>query len=232
MSRSARLMRLLQALRSLPAPVTAGRLAGETGVSVRTLYRDIDALRSAGAVIDGAPGYGYTLTEDPALPPQSFDRLEIEALVLGLSEVAHRGDAALVAAAEAALAKIIATLPERQQRQAIHAVVKVHRFTRPPMATVDLSLLRQASWDEMAVDIRYSDGFGATTERRIWPLSIVYTERSIVVLAWCCLRQDFRQFIVDKIDRVAVTADSFRPRRVALLREYIARMQAERRGAQ
>lgn len=230
MSRSARLLRLLQALRSLPAPVTAARLAEETGVSARTLYRDIDALRGAGAVIDGAPGYGYTLTEDPALPPQSFDRLEIEALVLGLSEVAYRGDSALVAAAEAALAKIISTLPERQQRQAIHAVVMVHRFTRPPMASVDLTELRRASWEERALDITYTDGTGARTERRIWPLSIVYTERSIVVLAWCCLRQDFRQFLVDKIGHVAATEESFRPRRVGLLREYIARMQAERRA--
>ncbi|MFC4667681.1 helix-turn-helix transcriptional regulator [Seohaeicola nanhaiensis] len=230
MSRSARLLRLLQALRSLPAPVTAARLAEETAVSPRTLYRDIDALRGAGAVIDGAPGYGYTLTEDPALPPQSFDRLEIEALVLGLSEVASRGDSALVAAAEAALAKIIATLPERQQRQAIHAVVMVHRYTRPPMTAVDLSELRRASWEERALDITYTDGTGARTERRIWPLSIVYTERSIVVLAWCCLRQDFRQFLVDKIGHVAATEESFRPRRVGLLREYIARMQAERRA--
>ncbi|MCB1343592.1 MAG: YafY family transcriptional regulator [Pseudooceanicola sp.] len=227
MSRPDRLMRLLMALRRLPAPVTAARLAEETGVSTRTLYRDIDSLRAAGAVIDGAPGYGFTLTEDPALPPQSFDRLEIEALVLGLAEVAHRGDTALAAAGEAALAKIIASLPERQQRQAAHAVVMVHRFTRPPMAGVDLTDLRQASWDEIAVDITYTDGTGATTRRRIWPLAIVYTERSIVVLAWCCLRRDFRQFLIDKIEALAVTNDSFRPRRVALLRDYIARMQAE-----
>ena len=64
MARADRLFRLLDALRRLPAPVTADRLADETGVSPRTLYRDIDALRAAGALIDGAPGFGYTLTED------------------------------------------------------------------------------------------------------------------------------------------------------------------------
>ena len=122
MARADRLFRLLHALRSLPAPVTAARLAEETGVSERTLYRDIDGLRAGGALIDGAAGYGYTLTEDPALPPQMFTRLEVEALVLGLAEVRQAGDPALAKAADAALAKITATLPERVQRHAIHAV--------------------------------------------------------------------------------------------------------------
>ena len=228
MSRSDRLLRLLQALRTLPAPATAARLAQDTGVSERTLYRDIDSLRAAGAVIDGAPGYGYTLTEDPALPPQSFNRLEIEALVMGLSEVTQRGDAALNAAAEAALSKIIATLPERQQRQAAHAVVKVYRYSRPPMADIDLTLLRHASWEEEALDITYVDGDGAETQRRIYPLAIVYAECSIVLLAWCCLRRDYRQFIVDRIGKATATGESFRPRRAAMLRDYIATMQALR----
>ena len=102
MARADRLFRLLSALRMLPQPVTAARLAVETGVSVRTLYRDNDALRAGGALIDGAAGVGYVLTEDPALPPQMFTRLEVEALVLGLAEVRLAGDPALAKAAEAA----------------------------------------------------------------------------------------------------------------------------------
>ena len=68
-------------MRVMPAPITAARLAGETGVSLRSLYRDIDSLRAAGARIDGERGYGYRLIEDYALPPQTFDRAEIEASV-------------------------------------------------------------------------------------------------------------------------------------------------------
>ena len=82
MARTDRLMRLMDALRRLPKPVTAARLAGETGVSPRQIYRDIATLRAGGALIDGEAGLGYTLTEDSALPPQSFSRLEIEALML------------------------------------------------------------------------------------------------------------------------------------------------------
>ncbi|MDZ7923872.1 MAG: HTH domain-containing protein [Marinagarivorans sp.] len=128
MARPDRLFRLLHALRTLPKPVTAAQLAEATGVSERTLYRDIAGLRAAGALIDGAAGVGYSLTEDPALPPQMFDRLEVEALVLGLAEVRLVGDPALARAAESAQAKIIATLPERVQRHAVHAVQQTYRF--------------------------------------------------------------------------------------------------------
>ena len=226
MPKSDRLFRLLHLLRTLPAPVTAARLAGEAGVSQRTLYRDIDALRAAGALIDGAAGYGYTLTEDPALPPQMFTRLEVEALVLGLAEVRQTGDPALADAAEAALAKIVATLPERVQRQAAHAVLQVYKWHRPPEPPGAIGTIRQACWDERALDIGYRDAAGQVTRRRVWPLSVVFLDNSQILLAWCCLRQDLRKFLLQRITEIAPTDESFRPRRVPLLRRFIDRMQA------
>lgn len=226
MARADRLFRLLDALRRLPQPVTAARLAEETGVSERTLYRDIDSLRAGGALIDGAAGYGYTLTEDPALPPQMFTRLEVEALVLGLAEVRQAGDADLARAAEAALAKITATLPERVQRQAIHAVQMTYRYEKRS-APPHLALIRSACWDEQALDIAYLDNAGITTCRRVWPLSVVFLDRSLMLLAFCTLRQDFRRFHLHRICAVAATDDYFRPRRVPLLRAFLRQMRGE-----
>ena len=225
MARPDRLFRLLTALRSLPAPVTAARLAAETEVSERTLYRDIDTLRAGGALIDGAPGYGYTMTEDPALPPQMFTRLEIEALVLGLAEVEQAGDPALARAARAALAKITASLPERVQRQAIHAVQQTYRFERRTPAPLALELVREACWEEKVLHIRYLDTGDRATERDIWPLSVVFLDRTLMLLAWCCLRQDFRRFHLHRMTGVVATGASFRPRRVPLLREFLAQLQ-------
>jgi predicted DNA-binding transcriptional regulator YafY len=225
MAKSDRLFRLLHLMRTLPPPVTASRLATEAGVSERTLYRDIDALRAGGAIIDGAPGFGYTLTEDPALPPQMFTRLEVEALVLGLAEVGHTGDRALADAAEAALAKIVATLPERVQRQALHAVLQVYKWHRPPGPPPEIGLIREACWEERALDIGYADAQGYETRRRIWPLSIVFLDHAQMLLAWCCLRQDLRRFQIQRITEVRATDESFRPRRVPLLRDFLAQMQ-------
>lgn len=228
MARADRLFRLLTALRMLPQPVTAARLAEETGVSLRTLYRDIEALRAGGALIDGAAGLGYSLTEDPALPPQMFARLEVEALVLGLAEVRMAGDPALARAAESAMAKITATLPERVQRQAIHAVSQTYRFERRPPAPAHMALVREACWEEEALDIAYADLSGAVTQRRIWPLSVVYMDRALMLLAFCCLRQGFRRFHINRMSEVTRSGDHFRPRRVALLRQFLAELRAER----
>ncbi len=230
MSRADRLLRLLSAIRRLPQPVTAERLAEETEVSPRTLYRDIAALRAGGALIDGEPGLGYTLTEDPALPPQMFTRLEIEALVLGLAEVQLAGDAALARAAEAARAKVIATLPERLQRQAMHASAQIYRFERRPPVPECMALLREAVWEERAVALLYTDRDGSKTRRVIWPLSVVFLDKTLMLLAWCCLRQGFRRFRLEAMEEVTLTAESFRPRRVALLREFVAELKARPGG--
>ncbi len=228
MARPDRLFRLLQVLRTLPAPVTAARLAEATEVSPRTLYRDIDTLRAGGALIDGAAGVGYVMTEDPALPPQMFTRLEVEALVLGLAEVQHAGDPALAGAAIAALSKITATLPERVQRQAAHAVSMTYRMQARPPAPPHMALIREACWDEVALDTTYRDRDSTLTARRILPLSVVFLDRTLMLLAWCCLRQDFRRFHLGAMEDVRRTDESFRPRRVPLLRAFTQAMRESR----
>ena len=227
MARSDRLLRLLQALRSLPSPVTAERLAEETEVSVRTIYRDIDGLRAAGATIEGATGFGYRLIEDMALPPQMFSRIEIEALVLGLEEVKHIGDPELARAAEAVFSKITAMLPERLQLHAVHAVNGIYRPAPPPAPSIDMAALRSACWHEEALAVRYTDEKGRVTERNIWPLSILYLDNALILIAKCCSRQAFRRFRVDRISDFTPTGQSFRPHRVALLRAFVAEARAE-----
>lgn len=222
MARSDRLMRLMDALRRLPVPVTAARLAVETGVSPRQLYRDIATLRAGGALIDGEAGVGYCLTEDPALPPQSFSRLEIEALLLAISALRGIGDAELTAAGEDAMARIVATLPESQGRHAMHATLHLFRpVTELPRALVDMALLRQALWDERSLWIDYLDLHGVASHREILPLGVSYSENHVMLLAFCQLRQDYRTFHIARIQTMQTGETSFRPRRVALVREYV-----------
>ncbi|MGB0506092.1 MAG: helix-turn-helix transcriptional regulator [Pikeienuella sp.] len=221
MAKSDRLLRLLHEMRLAKPPVTAQALSVSLDVSERTIYRDIDALRAAGAVIDGEAGLGYTLTEDPALPPQMFNREEVEALVLGLGEVMEIADTALAEAAEGALVKIRATLPPRLRAHIEHAVHSSKKFRRRAEVTVDTSLLRQATWDERAVDIDYMDMHGRESQRRIYPLQIMYLDETLVLVAWCCLRQDDRMFRLDRIQDARLTDESFRPRRATMLRDAL-----------
>lgn len=228
MARADRLFRLLAALRSLPAPVTAARLAEETGVSPRQLYRDIEALRAGGALIDGAAGYGYVLAEDPALPPQMLSRLEVEALSIGLAQVRLAADPALAKAADTALSKIIATLPDRVQAQALHTAHQVFRYDPAPPVPAHMATLREAIWEERALAFTYRDLQGQQTQRKIWPLSVVFLDRSVMCLAFCHLRQGFRRFHLHAMTDVTALDDSFRPRRVPLLRQMLAEVRAAR----
>lgn len=221
MARPDRLLRLIQVMRVMPAPITAHALAKETGVSLRTLYRDIESLRFAGARIDGERGYGYRLTEDYSLPPQMLDRDEIEALALGLAEVRHMGDPTLARAASSVLAKVAATLPDGREQELFHAISQVYRPDARILTSVDIDLIRSACWKERALSINYVDQYNATTERTVYPLAVMYTERTFTLLAWCCLRKNFRMFRGDRIKSIEDTRESFRPRRVVMLRDYL-----------
>lgn len=227
MTRTHRLFQLMQSLRRLPPPVTAQSLAYEMDVSLRTIYRDIDELRGLGAVIDGEAGFGFTLIEDASLPPLGFENDELEALVLGLRDVAVIADPALAKAATSALAKIQARVPPAQAHRLKHAVLDARRYWRPEPPRIDVGVLRQAAWDEVSVRFAYEDGKGAQTERSVKPLGIVYMDNTNVLLAWCHLRRDFRMFRLDRMDDLQVTEDSFRPHRVSLLRDYLERIRAE-----
>ena len=228
MTRTARLFQLMQALRNAPPPATAAQLADALDVTPRTIYRDFEALRSLGAVIDGASGFGYTLIEDAALPPLSFEEDEIEALVLGLREVQHLGDPVLAEAAQNALTKLRARLPARQAHRLEHAVLSAFRYgASMPTPGIDVQALRRATWEERTIHFAYTDVEGRETERDVDPLSIVFMQASHNLLAYCHLREDFRAFRLDRMRNLAETGASFRPRRVPLLREYLVRMRTE-----
>src|SRR5205807_9050157 len=111
MSRAQRLLDLIQLLRGYRRPVSGAVLAEALGISLRTLYRDIETLNAQGAQIDGEPGVGYVLRPGFMLPPLMLSEEEIEAIVLGSRWVADRTDAALSVAARSALAKISVVLP-------------------------------------------------------------------------------------------------------------------------
>jgi len=184
----------MQSLRRNPPPVTAQVLADDTGVGLRTIYRDI------------------------------------ETLVLGLKEVQVIGDPALAGAAKTALKKLQARLPQKQSQRLQHSVLGAARFRPIPKPTVSSKALRQAAWDEMTITFDYIDGKGAATTRRTDPLAIVFLDACHCLVSWCHLRQDFRTFRLDRMTALSVTKDSFRPKRVSMLRDALVKIRSEQRS--
>ena len=222
MSRSDRLLELVQALRRRRRPVSGRTLADELGVSLRTLYRDIGTLQAQGADIAGEAGVGYVLRPGFLLPPLMFSEDEIEALVLGSRWVAKRTDDRLGGAARNALAKIAAVLPAdlREALDASPLLVGSGQAT-----TIDLTVVREAIRTECKIAIRYRDGGGAATERVVWPFALGFFDQARVIGAWCELRSDFRSFRIDRVVELTPTVVRY-PRR----RRYLLKAWREREG--
>ena len=111
MRRADRLFQIVQYLRG-GRLTTARMLAERLEVSERTIYRDVADLIGSGVPIDGAAGVGYLMRAGYDLPPLMFTRDEIAALTAGARMVRSFGGAEMALAAEEALQKIEAVLPE------------------------------------------------------------------------------------------------------------------------
>ena len=220
MSRAERHLALLQILRRHRQPVSGRSLAGELGISIRTLYRDIGSLQASGAAIDGAPGLGYILRPGFMLPPLMFSEEEIEALVLGSRWVADRGDERLGGAACDALAKIGAVLPAKLASELEGSGLLVGPGKPIALRDDELAAIRQAIRSERKLEISYRDREARETRRRIWPFALGFFDRVQVVVAWCELRQSFRHFRTDRIGELKPLQARYPRRRQALLKEW------------
>jgi predicted DNA-binding transcriptional regulator YafY len=220
MSRAQRLLDLIQCLRRHRHPVSGATLAGELGVSLRTLYRDIASLQAQGAHIEGEPGVGYVLRPGFLLPPLMFAEDEIEALVLGSRWVAERADDRLAGAARDALAKIAAVLPPDLRGDLDGNALLVGPGAPIVAGAIELTAVRRAIRAERKLTITYRAGDARETARTIWPFALAFFDRVRVVVAWCELRQGFRHFRADRIVALASTDLRYPRRRQALLKEW------------
>lgn len=222
MRRADRLFQIVQHLRG-GRLTTARTLSERLEVSERTIYRDIADLISTGVPIDGEAGVGYLMRDGFDLPPLMFTRSEIVALVAGARLIRAWGGTSMAAAAEEALIKINAVLPDEERAQA--SAVQVHAFEMPtlePETRDRLDTLEAAIERRRRLEIAYLDESGAATERVIRPLGLWFWGKVWTLVAWCEFREDFRMFRVDRISEQAELS-VFRPERDKSLQAFYGR---------
>jgi predicted DNA-binding transcriptional regulator YafY len=220
MSRTVRLLGLIQALRRHRRPVTAARLAESLGVSERTIYRDVLTLNAQGADIRGEAGLGYVLAPGFTLPPLMFTDDEIEAIVLGLRWVNARADTQLARGASDASAKIIDVLPRNLRERAEATALHVPSSKTRKSASCDLALLREAMRTERKLQISYVDAKDRKSRRMIWPVLLGFFNEMEVLAAWCETRQAFRHFRTDRIVEATITSERLPQRRRLLVAQW------------
>lgn len=224
MRRADRLFQIVQYLRG-GRLVTAARLAEDLEVSERTIYRDMADLQASGVPVDGEAGVGYVMRAGFDLPPLMFTRDEIVALVAGARLVRAWGGAAMARAAEEALVKIEAILPDAERHRAnevgIHALgLKAGDGVRETIDEIERAVAAKRK-----LSLSYIDAEGQATLRVVRPLGQWFWGKVWTLVAWCELREDFRMFRLDRISRLDVSHETFRPERGKTLRDFYRMME-------
>ncbi len=199
MGKSQRLFELVTLMSGRRTAVTARTLSEVLEVSERTIYRDMDALVASGVAVEGEAGVGYRLRPGSHLPPLMFSAEEAMSLVLGLAMVRAATDVELATAAQGAERRIRAVLPDEIKR-ALEKLPYRMPVTARSRSLSDLhTTLRNAATHYIKLQIHYGDKDGVVSERVIWPLAIIGWGDRWTVLGWCELRQNYRNFRLDRI---------------------------------
>lgn len=222
MRRADRLFQIIQLLRGRSRAVTASWLAEQLEVSERTIYRDVRDLIASGTPLEGEAGVGYQLRRDYDLPPLMFDTDEVEALVLGARIAASVGDAALAKAARSVLSKVEAVLPAPMKPRLTEAALFAPRTWSSEAAAGDLLSIRTAMAERRKIRTRYERKDGVETSRVVRPVGAFFWGKSWTLTAWCELRNDFRNFRLDRMNELELMGETFDDEPGKTLRDYLA----------
>lgn len=200
-------------------PLRAADLAEECGCSVRTVYRDIDALCQAGVPVAALPGEGYRLVSGYHLPPIAFTAEEAVQLLLGSDLVHGLGTSAQREAARAAAAKVEVVLRPDIRRDVVRLRERI-RVSRRMQGEASrwLPVLQKAVTNDRVLWLRYhSFSSDELTERRVEPHFLVFYGDDWHLVGYCRLREGTRDFRVGRIREAKTLPEPFeRPKHVEL----------------
>ena len=209
MRRQARLFAIAEHLRGRRTGVTAEALAARFGVDVRTIYRDLDALRDGELPVraDRGRGGGYALDRAYTLPPLNF-RAREAAVLVALGEFARQTRLLpFPATLDSALDKVRAALSASAQRELLDHLETLHFLgvAAAPVPPSVAAAVEEAWFERCPLRIRYRGAAGVT--ERIVRIRTVVMERTVTLLNCDDLdKGEPRQFRLDRIESASLVA--------------------------
>lgn len=225
MRRTDRLFELIQILRDGRLH-RAQAIADRLGVSLRTIYRDMETLMASGVPVQGERGLGYQMTAPITLPPLNLTLAELEALHLGLAIVGEGGDAELQTAAAGLSAKIDAVLPEDRSAPPRGWGFAVYPFADAAHGFIHMPSLRAAIRARQKLNVTYAELDDTEAKHVIRPLKLEYWGRVWTVTVWCETAQDFRVLRVDRIMELSARPELFVEEQGKTLIDFVNRQGA------
>lgn len=204
--------------------ITATELSKRFGVSIRTIYRDIRALENSGVPIFTEEGKGYSLVEGYRLPPVSFTESEANALITAEHLVSTNADNSFIENYSSAIAKIKAVLRNntKDNVELLSNRVFIWQNSTTKSPSQHLSTLQLAITHFNLVKITYQTvNSEEVTERIIEPFATMSLGKdNWLLIAWCRLRDAFRNFRIDKILQIDVLNEKFEPHAMTIEEYY------------
>ena len=220
--------RIIAILTSLQAKriVRAQDLADRFGVSLRTIYRDVKTLESAGVPLLSEAGIGYSLVDGYRLPPVMFTREEAGSLLTGEKLMRSFSDKSLGDHYQTAILKIRSVLKsyDKEWLDTLEETI----WVRPPKALFNkeiddsLQTILHGIADRKSVILEYRAITDVISEREIEPVGIFHENNNWYILGYCLLREDYRQFRTDRILAIRSTHRRF-TRRHGKLSDHLSR---------
>lgn len=192
--------------------ITAKQFADRYQVSIRTIYRDIKALENAGVPIYNEQGKGYALVEGYKIPPTIFTKDEAYSFVIAEKLMENFADKKMSFNFSSALHKMKAVLrsSEKENVALIEDQFLIFDTTSSKTTNEMLSVLLESIVSKKQIEILYQKpGESKADTRLLEPIGIFYEHDYWYFMAFCYLRNDYRQFRIDRVKQIVNTITSF-----------------------
>lgn len=201
------ILTLLQSRKFVPAE----KIAEKFRISVRTVYRDIKALGESGIPISFEQHRGYFVVQGYFLPPVSFSNEEANAFLLMEAIVSGFADKSIQTHYSNGLNKIKAVL-RASQKEKVDSLSDNIKFQIPDRIRNDfeyLSIIQNTISSKTILDIDYKNNNEEISKRRVEPIGLIFYAFSWHLIAWCHMRNDYRDFKVSRILKLRNTETPF-----------------------
>ena len=192
--------------------IKAEDIAERFDISMRTVYRDLKALEEAGVPIGVETGRGYFLVDGYHLPPIMFTHDEANAFMVAEKLLEKSTDSSLLKQYQSALTKIRAVLKheEKQLAENLESRISVSAFPNTQSSGGFMVEILQAISKKVKLTINYhASSTNKTTSRLVEPIGIIYYGLDWHLIAYCNLRNDYRDFKITRINELIITQQKF-----------------------
>ncbi len=182
--------------------VTVSEIANKFNISKRTVYRDIKALEEAGIPIFKEEGKGYSLMEGYNLPPVMFSTDEANTLITIEKIIQTNTDSSLIESYQNIVTKIktILKYSDKEKIELLSNRIGTTKKTNNQVKSNSLLLIQTSITDQIVIEIAYKSlSKEQNTKRQIEPLGLYFSNENWIVIAWCNLRNELREFRLDRI---------------------------------